>query len=157
MLAAQIFPKTIVSRREFPPSLFAAVDAHAGAFAGGVEARDARLAPGVRVDAAHGIVLARHDGDRLVDGVDAGEVYRYPPYPRESLQDLLRPEMPQVEVHVFAQLVLEGVAGLDLRLDAPRHDVAGRKLHGLRHVPLHEALALVVDEVGPFPPAGLRS
>ena len=125
-----------------------AVDAHAGALTGGVEALQPCLAPGVRVDASHGIVLARHDGDGFTDGVDAGKVDGYAPYAGEPLQDLLLPEMAEVEMDVLAQLVLKGVAGFDLALDAPRDDIPGRKLHGLRHVALHEPLALVVDEVG---------
>ena len=52
----------------------AAVDRDAGALAGGVQARDRRRAVGVGLDAAHDVVLAGADEDRLAGDVHAGEV-----------------------------------------------------------------------------------
>ena len=52
----------------------AAVDRDAGHLAGGVEAGDRRRAVDVGLDAAHDVVLARADLDRLARDVGAGEV-----------------------------------------------------------------------------------
>ena len=52
----------------------AAVDRDAGHLAGGVQARDRRLAVDVGLDPAHDVVLAGVDVDRLAGDVDAGEV-----------------------------------------------------------------------------------
>src|SRR6201999_2574172 len=52
----------------------AAVHRHAGALAGGVQAGDLGQAVGVGPDAAHRVVVARLDVDRLARDVDAGEV-----------------------------------------------------------------------------------
>ena len=52
----------------------AAVDRDAGDLARGVEALDRRRAVDVGLDAAHDVVLAGADQDRLARDVDAGEV-----------------------------------------------------------------------------------
>src|SRR5262249_49917269 len=52
----------------------AAVHGDAGALAGGVQTGDLGLAVGVGADAAHRVVVARLDVDRLAGDVDAGEV-----------------------------------------------------------------------------------
>ncbi len=77
------------------------MDGDAGALAGRVEALElghALLVIGV--DAAHVVVGARPDRDRLVDRVDAGERHRQLARPMEPLEDLLRAEVPQIEQHV---------------------------------------------------------
>ena len=74
-----------------------AVHRHAARLAGGVQALELGLAPHVGVDAAHVVVGARPDGDRLVDRVDAGEGHRQLARPGQPLDDLLRAEVAQVE------------------------------------------------------------
>ncbi len=130
-----------------------AVDAHAGALAGGVEPGQPGASVDVRVDAAHGVVLHRLDRDGLLDGVDAFEVDGDVADARQALQDLLGAQVPQVEVHVV--LAADAAALVDLGGDGPRGDVARRQLHRLGRVPGHEALALAVDQVAAFTAAGL--
>ena len=79
------------------------------------------------------------------DRIDADKIDADLPDAAEPLLDLLFPQVPQVELDVRAQGVLEPPALVDLGLDAPGDDVTGRQLHGRGRVALHEPLALVVD------------
>ena len=125
-----------------------AVDAHAGALAGGVEAGHRRGAVEVGVDAAHGVVLARHHRDGLLDGVDAFEVDGQVADAGQPLQDLLGAQVAEVQVDVA--LAVDAPAFVDLGLDGAGHDVARREFHELGRVLLHVALAQAVDQVAAF-------
>ena len=65
--------------------------------AGGVEAGQLGEAVGVRLDAAHVVVGARPDRDRLVDRVDAGVDHRQLARAGQPGEDLLGAEVRQVE------------------------------------------------------------
>jgi hypothetical protein len=67
----------------------APVDRHARALAGGVEARDRRLAVDVGVHAAHHVVVPRLDVDGLARDVHAGEVAAHVHDLAERLVDAL--------------------------------------------------------------------
>ena len=129
-----------------------AVHRDARALAGRVQAfelGDAQLVVGV--DAAHVVVGARPDRDRLVDRVDAGEGHRQLARPVQALEDLLRAQVPQVEQDV----PVDAAALVDLDLLGPRDDVAAGELHRVRRVVLEEAVALRVQEVRALAAAAL--
>ena len=96
------------------------MDRDARALAGRVEALELGLAPDVRVDAAHVVVGARPNGDRLVDRVDAREDHRELARPVQPLEDLLRAEVAEVEQDV----AVDAAALVDLGLLGARDDVA---------------------------------
>ena len=120
----------------------------AAAFAGGVQSVDGRAARLVidHVDAAHHVVVRRADGHGLFDHVDALEVHGELAHLRKALEDLLGPEVAQVDEHVALHALAEPAPLLDLRLDGARHEVARPELHFVGRVALHEALTFVVDE-----------
>ena len=91
-----------------------------------------------------------------MDGIDADKIDADLSDSGQPFQDLLFSQMPEVELDVFAQGVLESPPLVDLGLDAPGNDVAGRQLHGRRRVALHETLPLVVDQIGALAPAPFR-
>ena len=122
----------------------AAVDRHAGDLAGGVQARDLRQAVDVGLDAAHRVVVARLDVDRLARDVDAGEVAADHDDLAQRLVDALARHLGDVERD---GAVGEAAALVDLGLLGARDDVARGQLHLVRRVLLHEALALGVVEV----------
>ena len=128
-----------------------AVDGDARDLAGGVETLERGLPPDVRVDAAHVVVGARPDGDRLVDRVDAGERHRELARPVQALEDLLRAEVAQVEQDV----AVEPAALVDLGLLGAGDDVARGELHRVRRVADEEALAVLVQEVRALAAAAL--
>ncbi len=111
----------------------AAVEPGAGTFADGVEALDRGFGVGVDLDSAAEVVGGGSHGNRFagyVDaeaeavGVDVGEV----------AARLLRVLVGDVEEDVVLSPLLH------LGVDGAGHDVAGRQLHALRVVALHEAL-----------------
>ena len=122
----------------------AAVDGDAGALAGGVEARDLGRAVDVGLDAAHRVVVAGLDVDRLAGDVDAGEVAADEHDLAQRLVDALLRDDGDVERD---GAVGEAAALVDLGLLGARDDVARRKLHLVGRVALHEALALGVQQV----------
>src|SRR6266581_1355345 len=77
-----------------------AVDRDASRLADGVETRNARLAPRVRRDPAHHVVLARSHGDGLVDRVEAHVLLRELADHRELLVDRRLAEVAKVESKV---------------------------------------------------------
>ena len=107
-----------------------AVHGHAGGLAGGPEAGQDRLAPDVHVDAAHVVVGARADRDRLVDRVDAGVVERELARAGQPRLDLLRAEVGEVEQHAAVDAAAVG----DLLPLRARDDVARGELHRVRRV-----------------------
>ena len=122
-----------------------AVHRHAGALAGGVQARDdgvvVRQHLGLHVgrDPAHRVVRGRHDRHRLDDGVDAEVGARELGDVRQLRLQHLGPEVRAVEQHVVLQR--PGTAALGHLLHhAAGHDVAGRQVLDRRRVPLHEPL-----------------
>ena len=122
----------------------AAVDGDAGDLAGRVEARDRRLAPHVGLDAAHDVVAAGLDVDRLARDVDAREVAPDVDDLAQRLERALARHLGDVERD---GAVGEAAALVDLGLLGARDDVARGELELVGRVLLHEALALGVVEV----------
>ena len=122
----------------------AAVDRDACHLAGRVEAGHVGPAPDVGLDAAHRVVVAGLDVDRLTGDVDAGEVAADEDDLAERLVDPLAGDDGDVERD---RAVREAAALVDLGLLGAGDDVAGGELHLVRRVPLHEALALGVEQV----------
>ena len=128
-----------------------AVDGDARDLAGRVETVELGRAPVVGRDAAHVVVGARPDRDRVVDRVDAGERHRELARAREPREDPLGAEMAQVEEH----RAVDATTGLDLGRLRARDDVARRELERVRRVARHEALAVAVDEEAALAAAAL--
>ncbi len=127
------------------------MDGDAGDLAGGVEALERRAPPDVGVDAAHVVVRAGPDRDRLEDGIHAGEGHRELARSVQPVEDPVRSEVPQVEHDV----AVDPAALVDLRLLGARDDVARGELHRVRGIAEEEALALGVQQVRAFPAATL--
>src|SRR3954469_9171223 len=125
----------------------AAVDRDAGPLAGRVEAGDRRLAPHAGLDAAHDVVAAGLDVDRLTRDVHAREVAPDVDDLAQRLERALARHLGDVERH---RAVGEAAALVDLGLLRARDDVARGELHLVGRVLLHEALALGVVEVRAF-------
>src|SRR3954452_7881486 len=124
----------------------ATVDRHAGHLAGGVQAGDRRPAVHVGLDAAHDVVLAGADLDRLARDVHAREVLADVHDLAQRLERALARDDRDVERDAAA--LGPGAAALvDLGLLGARDDVARGELHLVRRVLLHEALAVRVEEV----------
>ena len=94
--------------------------------AGGVEARDLGRAVDVGLDAAHHVVVAGLDVDRLAGDVDAGEVAADEDDLAQRLVDALARHDRDVERH---RAVGEAAALVDLGLLGARDDVARGELH----------------------------
>ena len=124
----------------------AAVDRDAGDLAGGVEARDRRRAVDVGLHAAHDVVLAGPDRDRLARDVDAGEVLADVDDLAQRLERALARDDGDVEVDA-APVGADAAALVDLGLLGARDDVARGELHLVGRVLLHEALAVGVEQV----------
>ena len=118
------------------------MDGDAGDLAGGVEPGHLGQAVGVRLDAAHVVVGARADRDRLVDRVDAGVDHRQLARAGQAGEDLLRAEVGQVE----EDGAVDAAALVDLGLLGAGDDVARREVLRGRGVAHHEALALGVAQ-----------
>ena len=123
----------------------AAVDRDAGALAGRVEAGHVGGAVDVGLDAAHRVVVAGLDVDRLPGDVDAGEVAADEDDLAQRLVHALLRDDGDVERD---GAVGEAAALVDLGLLGTGDDVARGELHLVRRVALHEALALGVEQVG---------
>ena len=117
----------------------AAVDGDAGDLARGVQAGDLGRAPDVGLDAAHDVVAAGLDVDRLARDVDAGEVAPDVDDLAQRLERALARHLGDVERD---GAVGEAAALVDLGLLGAADDVARGELHLVRRVLLHEALAL---------------
>ena len=105
----------------------------------------------VRVDAAHVVVGAGPDGDRLEDRVDARVVHRELARARQLRVDLLGAEVREVEQHA----AVDAAPGLDLARLGARDDVARGQLHRVRRGLRHEAIAVRVAQVGALAAAAL--
>ena len=132
------------------------VHGDAGGFAAGVEARDHDVvALGVDVedlagvfgrDAAHVVVHGRQDGDGLLGDVDAGEDGGRFRNAGEALVQDVGGQVGELEVDVV--LVGTDAAALaDFHGHGAGDDVAAGEVLGRGGVPLHEALALGVEEI----------
>ena len=130
----------------------AAVDADTGRLARSVEAGHVREAVDIGLDAAHLVVHSGTYGDRLVGHVGVGEVDAK----LADLAQLLVDEGLTKVTDVEEDAPVDSPALVDLRLLGSRDDVTGRKLHHIGGVPLHEALALGVEEVSALASRGLR-
>ena len=93
------------------------------------------------------------DGDGIGDGIDLQVIQGQVVDLRQALQDLLPAQVAQVQIDVIA--AADAAALVDLGLLGAGDDVARRQLHLGRRVGLHEALALVVDDVGALAAGGL--
>ncbi len=120
--------------------------------AGGVQTVDLGRSPVVGGNAAHVVVGARPDGDRVVDRIDAGERHRQLTRSREPREDALGAEVAQIEQHGS----VDATTALDLRRLRARDDIAGRELERVRRVARHEPLAVAVDEEAALAAAALR-
>src|SRR3954454_3389491 len=129
------------------PEAVAAVDRDAGDVARGVEALDGRRAVDVGLDAAHDVVLARADEDRLARDVDAGEVLADVDDLAQRLERALLGDDGDVEVDADAAGA-DAAALVDLGLLGARDHVARGQLHLVGRVLLHEALAVAVEQMG---------
>ena len=118
------------------------VDGDAGDLAGGVEPGHLGQAVGVGLDAAHVVVGARPDRDRLVNRIDAGVDHRQLARAGQARQDLLRAEVGQVE----EDGAVDAAPFVDLGLLGTGDDVARREILRGRGVAHHEALALRVAQ-----------
>ena len=119
-----------------------AVDGDARDLAGGVEAGQLGQPVGVRFDAAHVVVGAGPDRDRLLDRVDARVDHRELARARQPREDPLGAEVRQVE----EDGAVDPAALVDLGLLGARDDVAAREILRGRRVALHEPLALGVAQ-----------
>ena len=155
------------------PQPIRAVDADAGALAGGVKAGNGRVVgvldhPTVDVgrDAAHPIVGRGLDRHRLANWVDAevgpgelddvgqslldpGGVDR-----RAGRAGLVLVDGLGADVEIDVILAADPVAGPDLLIDRPRADIPTGEVFHVGGVLLHEALPLVVEHDAAVPPAG---
>ncbi len=123
----------------------AAVDGDAGGLAGRVEAGDVGAAVDVGLDPAHRVVVARLDVDRFAGDVDAGEVAADEDDLAQRLVHALFRHHGDVEGD---GPVGEAAALVDLGLLGAGDDVARGQLHLVRRVLLHEAFAVLVQQVG---------
>ena len=133
-----------------------AVHRCAGAFAGGVEARHHRFriaalrAPPLRRgswwECRPSGSAGRHHRNRILDRIDVGELLRDLADARQALLDHVDAEVIELEQDVVAVLA-RAAPFLDLGGHGARDHVAAREvLHG-RRVALHEALAVLVQQV----------
>ena len=134
-----------------PAEAVGAVHRDARGLAGGVEPFDLGEAPVVGLDAAHVVVGAGPDRDRCVDRVDTRVGHRELARARQLREDLLGAEVAQIE----EDGAVDAAAGLDLGGLGARDDVARGELERVRGVALHEALALLVDQVATLAAAAL--
>ncbi len=126
-----------------------AMHAHAGTLAGGVEIVDRRAAADVRVDAAHGIVLAGLDRYRFLDRIEPGEVDADLANAGQPLEDPRLAQVTEIQMQV-APFV--SPAFVDLGLDRAGDNVARGEFHHLRGIAGHEPLAVAVDQVAALAP-----
>ena len=133
------------------------MDGDVGALACGEQAVELGGAGAVvgDVDAAHGVVVGRADGHGVGDHVDTLELECEVADLGQALHDLVGAQVAHVEHHVALHALAKAAALLDLSLDGACDEVARAELHLLGCVALHEALALVVDEVAALAAAGL--
>ncbi len=126
-----------------------AVQARTSHFTRGEEAFEVRAAIQVHEHAAAEVVGRGHDGDGLLQGLDAlgpasGEDVGEVGFQIQFLRDRLKVE------------VSAGFAPLRHFLeDGAAHHIAGRQLHLLRRITRHETLALLVEEDAAFTAQGL--
>ena len=117
---------------------------HAGALAGGEQARHVRgRPPVVHVNATHVVVRARPDRDGLLDRVGAGEGDGQLADLRQPLHDAVAAQVAQVEQHA----AVDPAALHDLRGLGAGHHVTGCQLELVGGVLAHEALPVLVQEV----------
>jgi hypothetical protein len=119
---------------------------------GRVEARHHAIAAGkhlaleVRRDSAHLVVHRRHYRDRVLHRVDVRELLRDLADAGKALLDGFVPQVVELEEHVVGVLA-HPAPFLDLGRHRARDHVArGQVLHG-RRIALHEALAVLVEEI----------
>ena len=147
------------------PQAIGAVHRHAGALAHRVEPghhglgvaalRHHHLAVIIGRDAAHLVMAGRHHRDRVLDRVHVGELLGDLADAGQALADGFLAQV--VELEQDAVAVLAGAAAfLDLGRHRARHDIAAREVLGVRRIALHEALAVLVEEVAALSAHALR-
>jgi len=129
-----------------------AVDGHARSFTSGKQAGHNRghVIKGIHVNAAHGVVGRGADDHGLVHKVDIFKKLAHVANLRQIVDDLFLAEVPQVKQHIGFQALAVATTLADFRLDGAGHDVAGAKFHLGGGVSLHEAFALVVEQIAAF-------
>jgi hypothetical protein len=123
----------------------AAVHRHAGNLPGGVQPGDRRLPVDVGLDAAHDVVLAGTDVNRLAGDVDPGEV-------TADVDDLTQ-RLQRAAARHLGDIERDGAVGepaalVDLGLLGARDDIARGQLDLVGGIGLHEPLALGVQQPG---------
>ncbi len=125
-----------------------AVERDAGGLARGPDPGDAREAVDVGLDATHGVVSDRPDGDRRRDGVQPEELDRHLANERQTARDAVCAKVGEVELEVVLSIGRpEAAPREDLLGFGPRNHIPRRELHELGRVVSHEALAPVVPQV----------
>jgi hypothetical protein len=131
------------------------VDADAGTFTGGIEARQRRRAETVDEDAAHGVMHRRADRYRRARRIDAEKLLGQFVDLRQALAQLGFAEMAQVEMHHRTVLPLDGATllllvpeGLAEAVARPEFHrlVARRRLGRPETIVLQIAIAVLVDQ-----------
>ena len=126
----------------------AAVNADAGALAGRVHAGQIGLAVDVGADAAHGVMHAGADGNRVCDHVAAHQVDADLADLAELFHDKCLAQMAAVQVNA----AVDAVSGIDLGLLSPGDHITGGQLHHVGSVLLHETVAVFIQQVGALAP-----
>ena len=133
------------------PQAVAAVDADIGAFPGGIDAGNGSQPVNVGFDAAHNVVHPRTDRHRLPRHIHPGQVNADFP---NLAQFFGNQRLPQVSA-IQKDAAVDAVAGVDFRLLGPGHHIPGGQFHHIGGVLFHKAVAVLVPQVGPFPPGRL--
>src|SRR5690606_33689264 len=134
-----------------------AVHRRRGAFADGVQAvHRSGFAVGyaddltidVGGDATHLVVYGRHNRDRVLDGIDVGELDGDFADGRQALLDGFRTQVVQLEHDIAA--VSATAAFLDFLVHGTRYEVARSQILERGRVALHETLAVLIEQDAAF-------
>src|SRR5690606_11792940 len=102
----------------------------------------------VRGNATHLIVNGGHDRDRILDGIDVGELDRDLADRGQTLHDGFGAQVVELEHDVAA--VTATAAFLDFLVHRTRNEVARRQVFERGRIALHEALAVFVQQNAAF-------
>ncbi len=100
--------------------------------------------------AAHHVVAGRDDGDRLLDRIHVGEGAGELADARQTGFEYVLTQVIQLELDVRAPGTVTATAFADLDHDGTGHHVATGQILGVRRITLHEALAVLVQQIAAF-------